>query len=574
MASITEHLLTVCGNPSATQKPLLERDIHIYKTLITPYVTNLKPTIRPVHVSNICFDKQLYMMKYPICWFRSFCFMLFMDSTVRNILLNVFKDIKFDESDTDSEKLVGAFISDMAAYIENGVHVKQLMGQNDEEWYTSPNKSMYYLSMTKGYTLEHAWLLFMSLLNHLDSRLFYVSTIKGGWGDLYAHHFFHWVLPTYTENNQKLHLYKRMSKHDNIVLPLEKNSRDPRNVEMILIHNDMRFYRINPVGEQTLLFVTYNDKVYTLSSMIMTNIIKLGKSMNGAHQFSIYRCNKQFYSESYNKSSHIYSIEERPFIEYILFKQLLPDNVFNSFMYDLQGSIRLTMYTPTLFPVSKEECELLYEFANIVKAKHKPSLIAEIFSCTRHTVDINEGIRMLAILGYFTASIQVDIYPAATRNATKNRVAPLQVPLNLWNIHKWTENKYVFRMNLDPKEHICSAEGDPKQIVDAMYKILLTSQSTILAPGSTLKVKSFFPRNVMQYSLLTNMFKMLNMHDPSSDVPPEGGGIVVKKEYTHIRLLKNQKVYKVRYDKHKKRYINVNKSKVYLANIKGSYRYA
>lgn len=537
-----------------------------------------------------CFDNMNYVMKYPICWFRSFCFMLFLDETMRNIVIDSLT------SRETSPKLIREFMLTVAYYMK--YEVSEKLATLYTRIIHNPS-ALYYLThdfrfqkLNNRYkqeiTLEELWLLFINLLNQYDVKKFPITRIEGYYGHRYAIQFFQNVWPVLTGSKTDFILIN-MTTNDQLLFPVPGGVPNPKFI--MLNHNS--FWKINPTGQKTVLFAKYNNgTVYTLSSMIMTTYFNWAviKERSG-HQFGIYKCNRKFYSEH-----RMHKLRERMFLEYILLDELLPDTIFHKFRYDLSGSIRVCMYTRSMFLISEQECELLQELSKIL----------------RGNVDYP---RIFAILAYFTKSITLNLFEVTQKEPfllkkifKRNRVAPEpQKPsepktLKLWShmyedstgknhlgfwLHSenglW-DNKKIERTN------ICTIENydilsptDPTVLVDTLHTNLIPPKppqqqspayeklTSKLQNNVAFTIETFTARNMIQHDLLQNLFWMLKKY--VMDDPPDGaGGGSSRSKSKVIMIKKTGKKYKV-YNSEKGTYIRRKNERIYLKHIKGTYVY-
>lgn len=600
-----------------SRQSLLDEIKKIYNMIIIKHFTPLSMDKTSMVTESSCFHGYLYQLMYPICWFRSFAFMLFMNPSMRDILLhnlNYTPDYKWLDADTVlkdkpyTEQLITDYLLNMISYVQKGVFRKRRPEKVEDYdpgtiYSISANyyKGLHYISKAIECTaaaedgtggryivFDDVLLLFMALLNDYDPIAFWVSNVNGGFGDSYCVNFCNKVLPGIVKDKNPLHILHTMGRNEDIIINIKPKKCHPANVQFVLVHNKLSVSSVafNPRGQQTCFFVRHNGHVYSLSSMIMTTIFNWHTIRNCGHQFCIFRCNGKFFSEYKNRSTDVlpYIIHERKIIEYVLLNQLLPDQMFNEFDYSFRDSIRLGAYTKDMFPLTEDECSLLYEFSKTVQQNDEyPSWMAsKLGSCFKpSSKTCSHMLRLLAILSYFTKSITVDIYAKPPRTTNKNQIAPEAKPAKtykFWNHYRSFENILGFhliangpRVDLGDMTYDILSPPFPNELANRWEEMILETDyaAELASRDHMFKIKSFIPRNMIQTELLQSIFEMLNIYVSTNAQPAASGGEIKQK----IRILKTKKVYKVKTTSKSQKYIMKNATRTPLSSIKGTYRY-
>jgi hypothetical protein len=259
---------------------------------------------------------------------------------------------------------------------------------------------------------------------------------------------------------------------------------------------------------------------------------------------------------------------------------MVPDIVFEKFEYDLNESIRVGLYTRSLFMFSENELELLKELSDAIKSRN--NLVA------------------MAALSYFTKSITVNLrtMPRPTSTPTmsrllsrqdKNKVMPYNTePLHtikFWNhldlqIGQPAAKLMFFAMNqkerstrqvIGPIDYPDVSKNQPQEIKKGWLGHMESQKGLQdivgwLKYSRILEFSSFKARNSIQHETLLNILTKLNAMPGPATPAARGGGF-----HQHITMKKTKKHYKVRKDKLGNKYVMQNKQKVYLSSIKGSY---
>lgn len=516
-----------------------------------------------------CYDRFTYVLAYPICWFRSMCVMLFFDQTFRDTILLGSEEIKVT-TDTTPLDVLKKFVYATANYYG----VKMTNKLKTEHWSKARNNpnSLLWLQYTThvDFSAEDLWLYFMTLLNAYDSWLFPHKDIEGGKGHIYSPRFFKHLMPKLAPDTAKDGLVHRVIVHRGLVKELGKQGSQPPYV--VLNYNN--WLTINSGQAHLAMFVRVNGKVYTLSSLLMTTYFNwkwLRTRPWEAHQFSIFKCNRKYYSLENKFNAGNESVSEVPLVRYLLVDGIYPDIIFREFLYDLNRSIRVGLYTRSLFMFSEDELTLLNELSIAIKKR--------------------DWYTVMAALTYFTksATININVIPERSRGSTAVTPLPTMVTYKFWNhIDNFTfpATMYFSAIQEGParslritigetkfsEEQLSYTGGIVKNITGAWRgHMTATSQSTdkqqifeYLVPRNNLQCASFTARNVVQTDTLLGLMKDLNAYVAPQGTSASGGGV-------HIRIKKTNKTYQVRKDKQGKKYIVQNKHKIYLSDIKGSY---
>ena len=249
-----------------------------------------------------CFGNMYYALKYPICWFRSFSFILFMDETFRNILIQGLPGSIITTPTSDKIQNLQSFILQVAHYFKTN-YKNNVEGQFElQDWtklfYLTSYRAVNSHNVFNGQiTLDHVLLYFIQLLHEYKPTDFWCNVIIGGQGDVYAEKFFRLVWPQITKPECHQHIIRVVKQEKDLIYTFEANNgiHDPK---IILLYYKGPLNVLNAKNRKTVLFAIHNNNVYTLSSMIMTSYLNWAViKARGGHQFGIYKCKRKFYSE-------------------------------------------------------------------------------------------------------------------------------------------------------------------------------------------------------------------------------------------------------------------------------------
>ncbi len=492
----------------------------VFKKLYDWYIS-LISEVSPTDYKG-CFVDKFYFMKYPICWFRSFCIILFVDESFRSILLQQ-KLQQTVQENKSKKQLLHNFIYKVASFFNNGI-----------EKYKDHNKyhNLEFIHRLSG--MEELWLFFIYLLHYYNSELFAVDRIVGGLGHVYASKFFEKVFPQLYPNVQSLQITLPANKEIIVNLPINEYKLEPQFITALYYGS----FTVNP--KSTLAFyIKYNNCVYTLSSLIETSKIDITTVLKGAHQFGIYKCGNRFY---YWEGKD-FRVEDVDLLEHLVLKKSLPRKVFDYMNFDLHNTIRFGMYTKCFFPFNLEEVTLLRELEN---------------ASTK---------RLVAILSYFTNKLSFTL--VEKRNG--NQVAPLNT-FKIWNeiVTENIERKTIYYAQMNDSSIIKIME-QPFDIYNPVKSIDIINEWFKNVPDYIQDTKnilisdfqaSFYPHQTTLY----NIFKLCNRYNGKPLMYLGFGG----KKQT-IKMKKTKRVYKVKQNKDKQKYVMINRQRVYLKDIKGCY---
>jgi len=541
-----------------------------------------------------CYTNFDYTLPYPICWFRSMCVILFFDQTFRNNILLMSDALKQHSDDGVGNKLLFAlrrFVYKTAYYFG----VKMLYKLQDTNWNWESNKHLALMYMrhevlpstvgnTLTYSTEDHWLFFIALLHAYKPDLFYVKGIEGGLGNKYACNFFAHVMPEIAPDIPKCVIHK-MKFHTGLVKTFKFKDKFP---PYVVLHYD-EFLGWNSTHADLAMFVRVEDKdkgihkSYTLSSLLVTTYYTLKwwrQKPRCSHQFSIFKCNRKFYTFEPKMYMHTKISREVPLFKYMFGnKGMFPDLTFWEFDYHLNKSIRLGMYTRSMCLFTEKELLLLKELSEAVVKR--------------------DWLTVMAALSYFTKSIKITLQRRPEKSLLgRTKVQPIDTSTTykFWNhIDEYSTDslRLMFfmidqtpvisekkrRVVLGQKNlgsHINFVDKETDIIKDAWLQCMNTTdpnQILLVSPIKgmlnsqyDLKCESFTARNAIQTETLLGVLEALNAFVGKSD--DAVGGAPNQK---YIKMKKTKKTYKVRKDKHGKEFVIQNKHKTYLSSIKGSY---
>lgn len=520
-----------------------------------------------------CYDGSSYVLSYPICWFRSLCLMLFFDQSFRDgILLNSTTLATAASStirrDDPVLAILQRFLYGTANYY--GVKMAEKL-KSPSFWSSGQNMKMalFWLKYDNDikFSTEDLWLYFIALLNAYNRSWFPYNTINGGSGHTNAVRFFEDAFPNIAPDVGSRCLVQTAKGNNAITLNLTPKLKEPQQ-PLYVVLNYNNFFTIN-ANAKLAMFVRVNGNVYTLSSLMMTTYITFKWLITlpwCGHQFGIYKCNRKYYSFEGTYGAGNNAVQEVPLIQYLFVNGMMDDIVFRQFKYDLNRSIRVGLYTRSLFIFSEEEITLLEKLSNALKN--------------------SQLIPIMAALTYFTKSITVEF-----KEIKKGGVAPtFTYKLKFWNhIDRTTGGNLRLMFFLMNQTHGSArqeigiigyhSEKKPSEIaeewqtamsshkddtdVDQIYKWCDPKKGKKI-----IKIHSFTARNMIQSDTLMGIFKGLNVFAETNAV---SGNAVGGSSKTYIRMKKTKKSCKVSKDTQGHRYIMQNKHKVYLSEIRGSY---
>lgn len=545
-----------------------------------------------------CYDGSAYTLSYPICWFRSLCIMLFFDQSFRDgILLNsttLATAARRPDSDpaarstttlaTAASSTIGRdvpvlailqrFLYGTANYY--GVRMAEKL-KRPSFWSSERNMKMalFWLRYDNDikFSSEDLWLYFIALLNAYDRFWFPYNTINGGSGHTNAVRFFKDAFPNIAPDVGKRCLVYTAKSNNAITLNLTPKLTEPEQ-PLYVVLNYNNFFTIN-ANSKLAMFVRVNGNVYTLSSLMMTTYITFKWLITlpwCGHQFGIYKCNRKYYSFEGTYGAGSDAVQEVPLIQYLFVNGMMDDIVFRQYEYDLNRSIRVGLYTRSLFIFSEEEITLLEQLSNALKN--------------------TQLIPIMAALTYFTKSITVEFNQKQPKTTKIKGVAPtFAYKLKFWNhIDRTGGNLSLmfFLMNQQPGSERQTigiinypTEKQPSRIADNWQTAMSSHENgtelrtiynwmlNIKKGGGIIKIHSFTSRNMIQEDTLMGIFKGLNVFAEKTNAA--SGNAVGGSSKTYIRMKKTKKSYKVSKDTQGHRYIMQNKHKVYLSEIRGSY---
>lgn len=514
-----------------------------------------------------CYDGFYYNLEYPICWFRALCIMLFFDQTFRNnVILQSTKLKTHDGTETPILKLLKQFIYNTANYFGVRMVDKLLDYRWSHHSYKRALMWFGFMYRTDSFSIEDLWLYFIILLNTYNSSLFPNSTIDGGAGHICSVRFFENVMPAIAAKG----VVKRVIRNRNLTINIGSSSEHP---PYVVLNYNVPYI---PNSDADLaMFVRVNNKVYSLSSLLMTTYITLKWLATfpwSSHQYTIYKCNRRYYCCERINAENYKGVDEVPLIKYLLTDGMYPDDYMKLFKYDLNRSIRVGMYTRSMILFSEKEMHLLDELSRAIKNR--------------------TWINTIAILMYFTQSVTITLYTKPP-NVRASTVVPTDVKTNkistyrFWN-HLDTNNGALnimfFAKKLWPElasrplhigsQPIVEIGDEHVHLISQSWHYLINKKrndredpihmiiNDLTNKDHQLKCISFTARNDVQTETLTDLLKGLNKYEGAQ----EGG-----KNSQHIKMKKTKKSYKVRTDKQGKDYIMSKKQKVYLSSIRGTY---
>lgn len=506
---------------------LLENKIGKGKDVHEIFINKLTHKLQETNYFPRCFDKDLHNYKYPICWFRSFAYMLTLCPIIRNIILTKL-------SNSNTEKLI-TFMQAFLMYFENFSHTNVF--------------NFMYLDDTL--TTEDALLYFMSLLNKYNNQKFPYEKVTCGYPRRLILRFFNHVVGpllydkelsktpkifTVSQDPPDRAIVPKLIVKKNKVQPIPQNE-DP---EMIVL--DYGILR-TPINYKLALYVKYNDKTYCLSALSITNTLSIKKpsSLIIGHAFPIYRCYDRFYSTDETNGEY-FGINDVNLVE----KMINGDGNLKSFtnmIFNLDTGQRIAIYTKNQLSVSPDDFVLLCKL--------------------RQNLESNSFKECLSILSYFCEVLNFNIDNVnctiqSNENYFDNTIT--------WSLKTNTSIKSVqfyrktnnFKVLYDFRSPITSGQSftnncdkELRECVNAIKDHLLTFEIT------NFEIFSFEVRNEFHVPLLNSLL--------SKYITSKTGG----KSSTKLKY--QNKLYTIRQDKTGK-YI-ISGRKLYLSTIRGKYRY-
>lgn len=538
------------------ERNIENRDIHKF------FMGKLTAWNRQAVSEKTCFDKYYYWLDYPICWFRSLAFMFMMDETHRKMLLEHNKDKTYKDKEDVLVRL-NEYIVALMTYIETGIY-----NNSYQEPGTKIKHSLHWIyynflpeQQEQRISMDDCLLWLLYCMSEAKVNFINIKTIRGFNALFYVKNMY------YNGNIAALDVpsaYHHCLKNETLTISIDAKP-GGGSVSRILVKYFLLSFT-NAKNARLALFVRHNNRVYTLSSLTITSYIKTWSSLMVGHQFCIYKCNRKFYQEDSEVMNNLSEV------------QLLSDMLLDidlayrpaSYHFYANKSNRAALYTPSLFIFSEEECNLLEHMSRVLKKKKEPGSSSCLGFRTGAKVGVqgcNDTLYILSCLVYFAKSLTVVI-------ANDER--------NTWTF--WTSLSYVERSfimtfyaqqtaNPTTIVEICksSLNDSPAHIQTTWLRAATVEKTLTSLPQGLFKITAMSPSNVMQIDALRHIFSMVNMYvyPPSSPQSQPGGA-----QRTHIMIndVPNKK-YKVCIDKSKRKYITINRRRVFLSEIKGKYKY-
>lgn len=563
---------------------------------VTPGLTVVPPDLT---VDGECYENFIYPYNYPICWFRVIPCVLLFDSYFRSLMIAKGKDHK----DTDLGK-----IFDMTASFMQYSNYKKV---------TKPHSLWKYFILAygdmKGTTTQgttyHANVnmdqifIYMMYIMRNDMEIknigpgFVRRTFldffyrKGVFKKLYpsiGYDIVQFIKPLRDREENKFNIiYSTPITHDSLDF-------------VILDYGS--FLQNHSTPSKLELYITHKEKQYALSSFIITDYksVKTLKNLFVGHTFAVFTCQGRYYCmetrfQERSATNVAQTMGDINLIERMICgdkeKEL---NTIIAQMYNMKFNLdkgqRIGMYIPYELDFSSTEFELMKELANISTTTSKK----------------------LAILGYFTKSVTIVMgtpstppTPSTPSTPSRNQVVPLNasnknasnknasknITLKLWSYFKegnlnWVVRKVekekpskilearrnVVGFNVSYDYTIFDKHLNKTSLIDCVEYIqsYLSNEVTII---KIIKIihnhqHKLLIRNPRHEKVFINVLKMLNIYDGTDT---KQGGSAKKKTHVHYK----GRAYKVYYAKKtsSERYIICKKTKIYLNEIRGAYRW-
>jgi hypothetical protein len=243
-------------------------------------------------------------------------------------------------------------------------------------------------------------------------------------------------------------------------------------------------------------------------------------------------------------------------------------------------SERICIYTPTIPVFTSDEVDLLRELAIYLydnKPANKQNMFSKLFKCfqpKRIHPDSSPRpslIRCIAIFLYFASSISISI--------SNNNKYKFECKFLFYENDEPIYNFIITQLNDDPIirfEQECRVEIQDRKcfttsVVNAFENVLLTLP--FLSPTTTpllkiIDITQFCCRHASKEDTLINMLKIMKLYLQDDEKGGASGGRV--RPNKKVVMKKTKRVYQVRKSKGKE-YIMMNKKKVFLCDIKGTY---
>jgi len=552
-------------------------------TQVKKILVERRPKADLARLPSPCFDLLYFQYHYPLCWFRSMVQCMLFSTEFRNLISS--ENLKVDENHKILTHILD-YLKDHAAYLS------QVETPEQQDWhalYRFPGKEKGKFEVY----FDDMMCYLMFLLNEYNASVFPVNKIKSYFGRRYMIRFFRDVFSEFAplqiisikENKTLIHAYSR----------LQNQTSDPT---FLVVDYGTFVDNIKNTQENKLaLYVTYNNKAYSLQSVMVTSIFNVAsmkefyKSVFKAHQFCIYRCN-----DSYFSSEHLFS-EKSPFLhvantyllEHILVNngEILSDfGKLHHLRFNAHKCVKVGIYMPCNLHVTPEELVVLQELGEFIRG-------AENVDTLNYFITFKWSPRLMALLMYFFRFIRF----------TTNRPTPSPSPY-LYIIHQSFADhyRYSYKIDGDAIKSVSFAITSPYRVIpepaqevpvdilthniDVMNYTINVIQHVLSSEGYTDMTFTFNPGNMIpQNAKLKDTLKKMfdipfenkvkdeeakktsssssNKVSPVPTTTPAIGG-------THgpMWVLYNKRRYKLRYEKNKKRYILIKKEKHYVKDLK------
>lgn len=604
-------------------------------------IDKLHNVVGGIHAVNIgkqgqpfvkCLGNQKYFYDYPICWFRSVFYIMFLDRNFNDLLVKAVGR----GSDSIPLERIRQYI------IAVSHHIRSVDYDNKEHTYAfykgmdgvevkvdgveGGNKKVYF-------TMEHFVLYLLHLLYEYNKLMFPVNSLCAYTARQYPLRFFRNVFPMLMDSKSEIsyemitvsnntNVFKGVKDYTVHYNPKEEDS-NPKEEDSNLKEEDsnLKVYRKNAKSQNPsfiildygtalknlfsktndlALFIERNGQYYYLSSFSLASELKL----SDGHILGIFNCKGRYYASEYpyNKGdnrSGILGFKDTKLIEKILLGRTnrISEGFYESLgkiRYDVNKCCRVGVYLPLELgnynPIAftPQEVPLLHSIITHLKSGKASANIPTAY---------DTFLSLLCFLNSFT--ITLSLY---TTGIGSSQIVPASFTITVECVEglakcdndtiiidqtytcKKDDKETVFTltkfakagtgnmefMYVNAGSHNLDDGKLPHELKDILTGLL--NELNTLFNGMRISHVEMTPlkmtKKYVYMETLQNLFKMLYEKNEGGQMGGKGTGDGSR---TSVRY--NKKTYKVYKSKNKKKFINVKKQRVYLCDIKGKYRY-
>jgi hypothetical protein len=530
-----------------------------------------KHTRTDVVEGKSCYENEINLYMYPICWFRTLMYILFLQPVIRNLLMS---SIKIQHEDEDKHKNIKEVFVAAFEYFKRY--------QSDiQRRFTSYNKiyNFTYLDIDNAennINIDDLWLYIIYCFSQNFSNVMEYIHVAPNYPDTLIRNFFNTVVPHIFPDVKVKYCplgdFKITKQFNNSNLVVDINTESlgsskvaPMNTHEILNNEILLVDYKNKIWQKLALYVKYNNEYYCLSGLNVTDWIYTFPINISGHVFPLYRCSDRYYSPEGKRVNGLLTISDIDLVERLIKGKdnaILPsaiadmfDNKYSKLRFNPNKTImRIGIYTKDQLTLSPQELVHLEELYNLLyktktNMKRCISILSYFLSDVTFTVD-NIKYMIKTDTDFLKKK---KLKWTLTTDKTQGIKTEIKTEINIEI--DWTSLKALYYFEGEDKV----PSNDYIGFIQHIEKLQMTIPETF----TTFEITNDIIRNAAHYYIFQNL--IIN-----NKLPSQRGGNMIK-ERNHIRYKKM--TYKVRKDKHGTKYILFNKGKVCLKDIKGQYRY-